>query len=100
MRSGALWAALAFFLWCVPAFAAADRDALQAQYGPMAVVDLNAATGTPRVLERVAGPVGGRASGSPASLAAAWVAAHLADLGLSAADLASEPEVTALPGGL
>src|SRR3954471_15319168 len=100
MRSGALWAALAFFVWCMPAYAGADRDALQARYGALAVVDLDADTGTPRVLERVDGALSAPASGSAASIAAAWVDDHLADLGLSADDLASEPEVTSLPGGI
>src|SRR3954471_20304801 len=100
MRSGALWAALAFFVWCMPAYAGADRDALQARYGALAVVDLDADTGTPRVLERVDGALSAPASGSAASIAAAWVDDHLADLGLSADDVVAEPEVTALPGGL
>ena len=78
----------------------ADRTTLQNRLGRQGVVDLDRRTGTPRVLARLDGTLTGASSRPPEEIAAAYVRANLAVLGLTAGDVAGTPDVTALPGGV
>jgi len=77
-------------------------DAVSKRLGAQAVVDVDAATGTPRVLARLDGALTGPAAGSPRAIADAYVRSHLSDLGLTDADLdtLSAPSTATSPGGV
>src|SRR4051794_37193039 len=84
---------------------ARERTAAQTltkRLGTQAVVDVDAATGTPRMLGRLNGTLTGPASGSPTEIADAYVRSHLTDLGLTSADLVtlSAPKAAESPSGL
>ncbi len=78
-----------------------DRAALKARLGAQAVLDVDRATGTARVLAKLDGTLSGPASGTPHAIALDYVRAHLSELGLTDADLGTlaDPQVTELPGG-
>ena len=65
----------------------AAQRALERRLGPQAVVDVDAATGTPRVLARLDGTLTGAASGAPEDVAMSYVRRNLDVLGLTEADL-------------
>src|SRR3954469_7376777 len=85
-----------------PARERTSAQTLTKRLGTQAVVDVDAATGTPRVLGRLNGTLTGPSSDSPEEIADAYVRSHLSDLGLTAADLhtLSAPETTTSPGGI
>ena len=85
-RFHALWAALAVLLWCSPALAA------------QRVVDIDPATGTPRMLARLDGTLTGPSSDSPVAIASSFVASHSAELGVSASDFPEDPSTQAAAG--
>src|ERR1700750_2628574 len=72
-----------------PAHAAADRAALARHLRAPAGVDVDARTGTPRVLAKLDGALSAPASGDPKTIADAYVRSHLSDLGLDSGDLAT-----------
>src|SRR3954469_25744811 len=86
-RFHALWAALAVFVWCSPALAA------------QSVVDVDPATGTPRMLARLDGTLTGPSSDTPVEGASSFVASHESELGITSSDLTEEPSTRPLPGG-
>ena len=67
-----------------PGFAAFAKS-----LGSKAVLDYDSVTGTPRNLTRLDGYLTGPSSAAAASVAMGYVRSHLADLGLSAADLST-----------
>ncbi|HEX6026779.1 MAG TPA: M36 family metallopeptidase, partial [Solirubrobacter sp.] len=77
------------------------QRALERRLGPQAVVDIDASTGTPRVLARLDGTLTGAASGAPEDVAMDYVRRNLDVLGLTASDLETleEPE-TSTAGGI
>jgi Zn-dependent metalloprotease len=85
-----------------PARERTSVQALTKRLGAQAVVDVDAATGTPRVLARLDGTLTGRSSASPRAIADSYVRSHLSDLGLTSADLdtLSAPAATTSPGGV
>ena len=85
-----------------PAKVRADSGALTRRLGAQAVVDVDEATGTPRVLARLNGTLTGPSSGSPEDVADAYVRSHLSDLGLTTADLETlgQPETATAPSGV
>jgi hypothetical protein len=85
-----------------PARERTSAGAVSKRLGAQAVVDVDSATGTPRVLARLNGALTGPAAGSPRAIADAYVRSHLSDLGLTSADLGtlSAPETTTSPGGV
>ncbi len=85
-----------------PARERTSAQALTKRLGAQAVVDVDAATGTPRVLGKLDGALTGPAAGSPKAIADAYVRSHLSDLGLTASDLdaLSAPQTTTSPGGV
>ena len=78
----------------------AAQRALERRLGPQAVVDVDASTGTPRVLARLDGTLTGAASGAPEDVAMSYVRQNLDVLGLTEADLATlePPETSARDG--
>ena len=78
----------------------AAQRALERRLGPQAVVDIDAETGTPRVLARLDGTLSAPASGAPADVALRYVRANLPALGLTEADLDTlqAPETTSAGG--
>src|SRR5690242_14888384 len=85
-----------------PARERTPAQTLTKRLGTQAVVDVDAATGTPRVLGRLNGTLTAPSSQSPKEIADAYVQAHLSDLGLTSADLAtlSAPETETAPSGV
>src|SRR5215210_1999013 len=75
----------------------ADRSQWQQRLGRQGVVDLDRRTGTPRVLARLDGTLTGASSRSPEAVAAAYVRANLAALGLTAGDVTGTPVVEPQP---
>src|SRR3954469_16929277 len=69
-----------------PARERTSAQALTKRLGAQAVVDVDNATGTPRVLAKLDGTLTGPSSGSPEEIADAYVRAHLPELGLTSAD--------------
>ncbi len=59
------------------AHAEADQRALERRLGPLAVVDIDAETGTTRVLVRLDGTLSAPVSGAPADVALRYVRANL-----------------------
>ena len=79
----------------------AAQQALERRLGPQAVVDVDAATGTPRVLARLDGTLTGATSGAPEDVALSYVRRNLDVLGLTEADLATlEPAETSARDGV
>ena len=79
----------------------AAQRALERRLGPQAVVDVDAATGTPRVLARLDGTLTGATSGAPEDVALSYVRQNLDVLGLTEADLATlEPAETSARDGV
>src|SRR3954451_5873667 len=78
----------------------ADRTQWQQRLGRQGVVDLDPATGTPRVLARLDGTLTRAASRAPEEIAAAYVRDTLAALGLAAGDVTGTPAVEDQPGGV
>ncbi len=80
----------------------ADRASLERHLGPQAVLDIDAATGTPRVLARLDGTLTGPSPSDPKAIADAYVRSHLSVLGLTAADLDTlgAPATSTSPGGI
>src|SRR3954452_15356164 len=76
----------------------ADRVQWQKRLGRQGVIDLDRRTGTARVLARLDGTLTGASSRSPEAIAASYVRANLAVLGLTSGDVSSAPAVVALPG--
>src|SRR3954466_14952590 len=70
-----------------PARERTSAQALSKRLGGQAVVDVDSATGTPRVLARPGGALSGPSAGSPVAMPGAYVRSHLSDLGLTSADL-------------
>jgi hypothetical protein len=60
---------------------------LRRSLGGEAVVDVDALTGTPRVIQRLDGTITGPAGGDPAAIARGWVRANRAAMGLSEGDV-------------
>src|SRR3954469_8130410 len=85
-----------------PARERTSAPALTKRLGTQAVVDVDAATGTPRMLGRLNGTLTGPSSDSPQEIADAYVRSHLSDLGLTASDLGtlSAPSAAESPSGL
>ena len=79
----------------------AAQRAFERKLGPQAVVDIDAETGTPRVLARLDGTLSAPEPGAPEAVALRYVRANLAALGLTEADLDTlqAPE-TATAGGV
>jgi hypothetical protein len=78
----------------------ADHSRWQRELGRQAVVDLDPATGTPRVLARLDGALTRASSRTPRDIATAYVRENLAALGLTAGDVAGTPVVEPQPGGV
>jgi hypothetical protein len=77
------------------------QRALERRLGPQAVVDIDATTGTPRVLARLDGTLTGAASGAPEDVAMDYVQRNLDVLGLTSSDLSTlEPPETSTAGGV
>src|SRR4051794_41697258 len=78
----------------------AATRALERRLGDQAVVDLDPATRTPRVLARLDGTLSGPAAGTAAEIGMGYVREHLDALGLDAADLQTlqDPSVTTADG--
>jgi extracellular elastinolytic metalloproteinase len=70
-----------------PAAVLRARRAFASRLGEQRIVDIDPLTGTPRWLGRRDGYLSGPARGPASKVAMRWVRAHLALLGLSAADL-------------
>src|SRR3954464_13805058 len=85
-----------------PARERTSAQALTKRLGGQAVVDVDSATGTPRVLARLDGALSGPSAGSPVAIADAYVRSHLSALGLTEADLATldAPTSSTSPGGI
>ncbi len=85
-----------------PARERTPAQTLTKRLGTQAVVDVDAATGTPRMVGRLNGTLTGPSSQSPKEIADAYVRSHLADLGLTPADLdtLSPPTAATSPSGL
>src|SRR3954464_2696016 len=85
-----------------PARERTPAQTLTKRLGPQAVVDVDASTGTPRMLGRLNGTLTGPSSDSPKEIADAYVRAHLPELGLTSADLdtLSAPSEETSPTGL
>src|SRR3954470_16677800 len=85
-----------------PARERTSAQALTKRLGAQAVVDVDNATGTPRMLGRLNGTLTAPSSGSPEAIADAYVRAHLPELGLTSADLdtLSAPSEETSPSGL
>ncbi|MGI8578908.1 MAG: M36 family metallopeptidase [Nocardioidaceae bacterium] len=64
-------------------------DAFAKSLGPQSIMDFDPATGTPRNLGRLDGFLTGPSSASASSVALNYVRTHLADLGLTSADLST-----------
>ncbi len=92
----------AFVQRSMPAPVRAEAGALQRTLGTQGVVDIDASTGTPRVLARLDGTLTGRSARAPEAIAAAYVSANLAALGLTQADFDAldGPELRSLPGAI
>src|SRR3954470_8854587 len=88
-RLHALLAALTLLILAAPAHA-------------QTVVDIDPATGTPRVLERLDGALSAPSSDDPLTIASSWVQDNLSRLGLDRADYdaLAPPQVSSLPGGI
>ena len=90
----------------LPATAAAAQPnpaqrALERRLGPQAVVDIDAETGTPRVLARLDGTLTGPASGAPEDVAMDYVEQNLDVLGLTESDLDTlQPPETSTAGAV
>src|SRR3954467_14793705 len=80
----------------------AATRALERRLGREAVVDVDPATRTPRVLARLDGTLSGPAAGAAAPIALRYVRENLAALGLDEADLdtLAEPSVRTVGGGV
>ena len=78
----------------------AAQQALDRRLGPQAVVDVDASTGTPRVLARLDGTLTGAVSGAPEDVAMRYVRRNLDVLGLTESDLdtLSAPETSTANG--
>src|SRR5829696_1703451 len=63
-----------------------DRATLQRRLGDQAVIEVDARTGTPRVLARLDGSLSGPSARTPEAIASEFVRANLALLGLTRAD--------------
>src|SRR3954468_18593425 len=85
-----------------PARERTSAQALSKRLGAQAVVDVDNATGTPRVLGRLNGTLTGPSAGSPTAIADAYVRSHLSDLGLTTSDLdtLAKPEAATAPSGI
>ena len=85
-----------------PARERTPAQTLTKRLGAQAVVDVDPATGTPRMLGRLNGTLTGPSPDSPKEIADAYVRSHLSDLGLTSADLdtLSAPDTTTSPGGV
>src|SRR3954470_2838639 len=85
-----------------PARERTSAQALSRRLGAQAVVDVDNATGTPRVLGRLNGTLTGPSAGSPTAIADAYVRSHLSDLGLTTSDLdtLAKPEAATAPSGI
>ncbi|WP_156027995.1 M36 family metallopeptidase [Candidatus Solirubrobacter pratensis] len=80
----------------------ADRAALARRLGPQAVLDVDAATGTPRALGRLDGALTGPSSADPVAIADGYVRSHLPALGLTDSDLDTlgPAETATTPSGI
>ena len=67
--------------------ARAAQAALRADLGAQGVVDVDALTGTPRVIQRLDGTLTGPAGGGPVAIARRWARANRAALGLSGSEV-------------
>src|SRR3954452_22148459 len=85
-----------------PARERTDAQKVSKRLGGEAVVDVDAATGTPRVLAKLDGTLTSPQAGSPESIADAYVHSHLSDLGLTSSDLStlSAPSARTSPSGM
>src|SRR5262245_44301795 len=85
-----------------PARERTDAQKVSKRLGGQAVVDVDAATGTPRMLGRLNGTLTGPSADSPEAIADAYVRSHLSELGLTSADLDTlgSPATTTAPGGI
>src|SRR3954447_2344274 len=85
-----------------PARERTPAQTLSKRLGAQAVVDVDNATGTPRVLGRLNGTLTGPSADSPTEIADAYVRAHLSDLGLTTSDLdtLAASTATTAPSGI
>src|SRR4051794_25998254 len=85
-----------------PARERTSAQALTKRLGTQAVVDVDNATGTPRMLAKLDGTLTGPSSASPTEIADAYVRSHLSDLGLTTSDLdtLAASTATTAPSGI
>ncbi len=85
-----------------PARERTSAQALTKRLGAQTVVDVDPATGTPRMLGRLNGTLTAPSSDSPTEIADAYVRSHLSDLGLTSSDLdtLTAPAAATAPSGI